>query len=502
MNKKAKIAVIITSIILVIIALTTSTYALFTSQQRAANKSAYTTGLLSVSATSKTNSISLSGELPKSDDEGISGTPYTFTITNNGNLDYKFDIKLMSTSDNPISSNYIKIKIDDNNITTLSQLSNNIIKENVVLSAGQSIDVSIRIWLSSSTPNTEIGKSFNSKIVTDGQAIYTNNDNDVTAVALISNKYNPNIVVTNNNIKYNYDVNNSMMKDAAGNLRYYGASPNNYIYFNCDDYNEQTETTCELWRIIGVFNNKLKIVRNDSIGSLAWDQQKNINPNSSGSSNNWETSSIKNLLNGKYYNRGDTTTLVYYSNLDGSATTTIDLQAIGIKDSTRNLISKSTWYLGGNNNISKDSRSYSNNMYEFEHGEQLCLTCTNATVEDYIGLMYPSDYGYAADFTKCKNSDSTSDLNLFQYNTDINNYQCRTNDWLYKESDIQWLITQSPEIGETPMILVIYSNGQLLSTTVAYKVYTSTRPTLYLNANTKIDKTGDGSIANPYRIQY
>lgn len=500
MNKKAKIAVIITSIILVIIALTTSTYALFTSQQRAANKSTYATGLLSVSATSKTNSISLSGELPKSDDEGISSTPYTFTITNNGNLDYKFDIKLMSTSDNPISSNYIKVKIDDGSVTTLSQLTNNIIKENVVLSAGQSIDVSVRVWLSITTPNTEIGKTFTSKIVTDGEAVYTSTSNDVTAIALINSLYNPNVTVNNNNITYNYDVSHGMMKDVAGNLRYYGANPNNYIYFNCTDYSNQSSSTCEVWRIIGVFDNKLKIIRNESIGILAWDQQKNIDSSSTAFSNNWETSSLRNFLNGKYYNRGDATSITYYSGANGTVTTTINLSEIGINTTTRSLISNSTWYLGG---LDIQEGIYSNEAYQLERGTNLCATCTNATVEDYVGLMYPSDYGYAADFSKCKDTDGTTDLNLNKYGTNINNYQCRSNDWLYKSDYYQWTITYYSTSGSYAITIneegATHGLGVISGSSTMFPTYN--RPTLYLNADTKISNVGDGSSTNPYQIQ-
>ena len=59
--------------------------------------------------------------------------------------------------------------------------------------------------------------------------------------------------VTNNSITYQYDTTHSLMKDIDGNIRYYGASPNNYIYFNCSDYSNQSASTCETWRIIGVF---------------------------------------------------------------------------------------------------------------------------------------------------------------------------------------------------------------------------------------------------------
>ena len=46
-----------------------------------------------------------------SDDDGLQTTPYVFTIKNNGNVDYKFNIKLLSTGENTFSPEYIKLKM-------------------------------------------------------------------------------------------------------------------------------------------------------------------------------------------------------------------------------------------------------------------------------------------------------------------------------------------------------------------------------------------------------
>ena len=87
--------------------------------------------------------------------------------------------------------------------------------------------------------------------------------------------------VTNNGINYDYDTVNSLMNDSFDNFRYYGSSPNNYVYFNCDDYSNQSSSTCEVWRIIGLFNDQIepsliKIVRNDNIGNFPWDPYNNF----------------------------------------------------------------------------------------------------------------------------------------------------------------------------------------------------------------------------------
>ena len=67
-----------------------------------------------------------------------------------------------------INSSYIKVKLDDNEPVLLSSLTNGIIGSDIRLNPGESITMSIRIWLDINTPNTEIGKSFSAKIVTDG----------------------------------------------------------------------------------------------------------------------------------------------------------------------------------------------------------------------------------------------------------------------------------------------------------------------------------------------
>ena len=267
-KKNIKIAVIILSIVLVVIAISTATYSLFYSESTAANPESYSTGLLSITATSKSDNISLTDALPMTDEDGINSTPYTFSIKNIGNLDYKFNIKLLSTSSNTISPQYIKLKIDDGEVTTLSSLTNSIIKSDVTLKAKESIDITIRVWLSIDTPNSEIGKTFNSKLVADGQAVYTTTNYGVGAVEYINSLFVPNTSAVNNGITYSYDTTHKIMQDTQGNIRYYGASPNNYIYFNCDAY---PETNCELWRIIGVVDGKVKLIRNESIGDYSWD---------------------------------------------------------------------------------------------------------------------------------------------------------------------------------------------------------------------------------------
>ena len=101
--------------------------------------------------------------------------------------------------------------------------------------------------------------------------------------------------------------------DPDNNIRYIGADPNNYVYFNCSDYSNQTADTCEKWRIIGVFNNitkedgtkenLVKIIRNDSIGTFSFDyKQYGIGTSTSTEgSSDWTDSQLMMMLNPSDY---------------------------------------------------------------------------------------------------------------------------------------------------------------------------------------------------------
>lgn len=252
MNKK-KIMIIVSSIILVLAALFTTTYSLFYKEDVAANPSNYSTGILQIEATSLSDTISLDSALPMTDEEGIETTPYVFSIKNTGNIDYKFDVKLLSTSSNTINSQYIKLKIDYDNPVVLSSLTNSIIKSNVVVKAKESINITLRVWLSKDTPNTEIGKTFNSQIVIDGQSIYTSTNNDpaldtLTNLGLsVDTTHTPDFTTVsgNNGVKVDDSSGDTLAtnvgdgtngiyeaEDDLGTSYYFrGTVTNNYVYF-------------------------------------------------------------------------------------------------------------------------------------------------------------------------------------------------------------------------------------------------------------------------------
>ena len=304
------------------------------------------------------------------------------------------------------------------------------------------------------------------------------------AKLIAENTFTPNSTVTNNSITYQYDTAHSLMKDVGGNIRYYGAKPNNYIYFNCSDYANQSSSTCETWRIIGVFDGKVKLIRGSQIGTLAWDQDYNDGSSKTTFDNDWSTSTLQKLLNGSYYK--GTGSVTYYSNSNASSSTTLDMTSIGIKnDTTRGLISDTTYYLGSWKSFSV----YPDQIYEYERGTTVYIG-RPTTWQGKIALPYPSDYGYAADLGKCNQT-------LKNYN----NSTCTSNNWMKTivnngSNSNGWLLTHDSNTSYNAWF--VFSSGYVYNYYNAYSAHV-VAPVLSLRSELNI-KAGTGSSSAPYQL--
>ena len=259
-----------------------------------------------------------------------------------------------------------------------------------------------------------------------------------------------------------YQDNQDMLAyDNYSNLRYIGINPDNYILFNG-----------ELWRIIGVFSEDthgvsgeklVKIIRNDSIGNLLWND---------GYVNNWSTSSLQRALNNDYLSG-----IGNYANN-------------GIKnDTARNMIETVTWKLGGR--IDNDATPTA--FYSAERGTTV-YSGRATTWRGKIALMYPSDYGYATGGGTTVNNRSTClGRKLSTWNS---YYDCYNQNWLY-DSDHQW--TLSPTSSDSSGVFHIFRNGSLSGTT-ANTGYYMVRPSIYLKSNIRISG-GTGTSSDPYTLE-
>ena len=259
--------------------------------------------------------------------------------------------------------------------------------------------------------------------------------------------------------------------------RYEGKDPNNYIWFNN-----------ELWRIIGVFDenshgqagqNLVKIIRNESIGGLVWD---NDTTESSYGKNDWTTSDLKNLLNGAYLNSENGTGGEYCYGYSTTMGANCDYRETGISDTYRPMIESVTWYLGGHSTHSATAEAF----YGYERGTTV-YSGRPTTWEGQIGLMYPSDYGYSVLASSCART-----TNLGSYNTAT----CGAQSWLYGESH-EWTITPYTESKSWPFSLYLGSLSLISNGRTNNGL--ATRPVLYLDSNVYV-LDGDGSQSDPYII--
>ena len=190
------------------------------------------------------------------------------------------------------------------------------------------------------------------------------------------------------------------------------------------------------------------------------------------------------LLNDGYYNNLDGVT--YYNKSTTPTTINFKQSKIGIKNNeTRNLISTHEWILGGYST----SRSYPEQIYSYERESNKCSDCSYFVIySGKIALMYPSDYGYAADFTKCTKQ-------LYDYNTS----SCKTKDWIHINNKSQWFLT--PYTGTNQNVWWITADGIVGSSGSAnyVEVKREIRPTLYLKKCVN-RLSGKGTQSDPYKI--
>ena len=329
----------------------------------------------------------------------------------------------------------------------------------------------------------------------------------LTAAQMIANLYNNSnkTAITNNSITYQYNTTHNLMKDVDGNIRYYGASPNNYIYFNCSDYSKQSSSTCELWRIIGVFEDKIKIMKNEGVGKYLFDNTKCSGLCSYGK-NDWSTSRLMKLLNSGYESESVGGSL-YWNAMAGtcydgssSSTSSCDFTSIGLKNiTTRDLVSEVIHYTRGIDG--NDSSIYANDIYNLERisgtifVEEEFYGTRAATWTGKIAVPNLSDYGYAADLNSCKKQ-------LNSYNDDT----CASNNWMKSiiseyeiTSGYEAVWTLTPTSGPDTNCVIV-SNGIVYCNTGS-NFGMGVIPTLYLIEDIELDDTTTGTSVNPYKIK-
>ena len=473
-------------VLLILLVIATGTYAWFTWRSTSNTSLTMNIGKLTDVTFNSGNDISTSTLAPVYN--YTDGEKTTFSINNKdttgASLDYNIKLNITSIASELKSSDLKYVLLKDNTIVKEGNFSTmvvgtNTIYSNSILSSGTTNFI-FYLYIDG---NSENNLNMMNKSLVGTIAVEATDKESFTTY--ITNLYESatKTTVTNNSITYQYDTTNSLMKDIGNNIRYYGASPNNYIYFNCSDYSNQSSSTCETWRIIGVFNDNVKIIRNESIGAYSLDNKQ--------TNYTWETASLMKLLNpgyesetvggSLYYNSGNGTC---YSGLN-YATTTCNFTSSGLKDNfTKNVIAEHDWNIGPTNQM------YVNAEYENEVKNKF---------KAYVGLPNVSDYGYATNLKLCTSK-------VLSYS----NSECKDNNWMFymatgskkmayfinyavNSALNNWSINALTEGGNVD----IFDNdiNDTLPTTSS-----DIFPTLYFSNLVSI-AGGTGTSSNPYQLQ-
>ncbi len=505
-NMKRKIAMLLTLLGVTSIVIGT-TFAIYENTINTNKNHIIKTGVVNFTLTESTNGLVLNNLQELTDYEGMAQEEYyEFTIKNTGNTITDYEISLVDKPNSSytgtiLNEKYIKVGLLKNNskeiIVNLKDV--NRLIDKVTLDVEDTVNYKLRLWLDFGNLEDE------AKEALVGQKIFlTLKINGIQNIESIPIGTETLISQTDNlNDSGLYTIVHSAdstlqigTTESVTEYRYRGASPKNYVTFNN-----------EIWRIIGVFptedengniENRIKLIRNESIGTYSWDDgttaynydSKNDNllllqddnkikvkyleekdkynimmtapEQCSSCTNNWaRPATLNTYLNGDYYN-----------------TLTSEAQS---------MISSSKYYLGGYNATSQTSQD----MYSYERkisGSDYYYSTNPNSWVGKLALMYESDYGYASANceTKKLNDTETTDLRA-----------CNDTNWLYNIKETEWLLPQGSS-GSSDAFLV-HSDGNVYNRLYVSITPFAVRPVLYLTSAVQITG-GDGTESNPYQL--
>jgi len=298
-----------------------------------------------------------------------------------------------------------------------------------------------------------------------------------------------------NNIYYH---DSSLTKGAGDNsYRYSGADPNNYVCFGSDATPCPTDS---LYRIIGVFDRQVKLIKATEATSTLlgtdgayvsdtgynWNSSGSVCHNSSGSQNNaipnvyFETKLLSNSQLSLISNNSDCNKWKY-SNLNTINLNTNFIANIGAEWTKK--IAMTTWKVGGNTyaNIAGQSA-------KIAYQNEITNAATTNEATEYstkIGLMYASDYGFAA-------APSAWTTNLTSYG-DAN---IKSVNWMYMGLD-EWTISHNVDNNNYDVFCVNHIRGICSYSPNIYNV--AVRPVFSLTSSVNY-ASGSGSATDPIVI--
>lgn len=290
----------------------------------------------------------------------------SINLTNSQDISlyYGVWIEKINANNNDISA----YKLDDSKYPTVDIINNNETRNiTIVIINNSHKKATIKLGVATSQ-DTSLNINGNRILVS--EEIARKDIRNQTAAEFITNLY------TEDSPELYYDKNK--------NLLYYGANPNNHIIINQ-----------EMWQIIGVYNNKLKLIKENSIGNYQYDSNLKY----------YQNSKINNLLNELYYKSAKGT--CYQDNLEKEC----DFTNTGLTKETISLLDMQT--------VNNETTSIENK----ENFKESQITITN-TFETNISLPSITDYIntlYCKEENTCNTSWMTKPGTLLLTLNDINN---------------------------------------------------------------------------------
>ncbi len=469
MDKKTRLIIIgILSIIIVILLSLGLTKAFMKPVEQGGNLTEISLESCAKIKLTGTSSINLSSSYPMSRNRGLQTTPYSLTVTSYCDSYVGFNLYIATLNTNTLTDENIHYILTEKGSKTavvegiLSSATDGssdfsdtdktelntglkgtygsiykIHNTTVALKGNKQYD--LYLFVDESSTNTSMKKTFKAGVAVKAY----DREKDQTLAEYVISQYTG--TQGENGIYYH----NSALTNGAGDnsYRYAGASDsvNNYICLGSD---EATCPDANLFRIIGVFGDKTKVIRAKSVGNKQWHSSE---------SNTWSSSSLNTYLNGEY------------------------LTSLG---TLADKIATTTWKVGGNTSANI-SGVVPKTAYQYEVGS----SASSTTVDKKIGLMYVSDYYYSA---------SPSAWTLVGYNSSdaTKDYRAATStNWLYLGST-EWTISRDSD--DTNYAFRVTSTGDVNFSIVDSRSF-AVRPSFNLESSVKY-VSGSGSMSDPVRV--
>ena len=529
MKDKKQLLLTIGLVLILVLMIVGISYAAFKFTGLGKKENTITTGAITMKYTESTNTISMNNALPTTDATGkvrlTEGEYFDFTLSGtikgSESINWEIAAEDVTTGTKKIDGKYIKLyltSIDENNNET------EVMKPTVYTTEKAENTYTGRptnmMSLAKGTTSTSFSTKYRLRMYVD-ESYNPQGDGGNLAFSLKINAYGKtgdkmpiaakgaakDLIAKANAESLDYNSATDAQKKemwtfthdatkqttALTDYRYIGKDPNNYVKFND-----------ELWRIIGVFDTddgtgkvekRLKIIRNESIGDYSWDNKDTTTgAETAYGKNEWTDARLNYLLNSGhesetaggslYWNRGTGNCYKGKNN----ATTACDFTTTGLTEKAKAMIGDAKWYLGGSSTYYDVTAPM---FYTRERGTSV-YSGRSTSWTGKVGLMYPSDYGYATSGGTTINRASCLAKELYNWSDDSVS-DCKNNDWMYNSSKSQWTITSRQD--NAGSVFIVINPGYVCNGSASGNY--GVRPVVHLNSAIKVI-TGLGTKESPY----